>query len=64
MDIIKHVLKSKEDYLASLDCWEFQVFLSKKIYEQAIQDENFFPPFKSSNSSLEMVKPQKWIYQL
>ena len=49
MDIIKHILRMKEDYLASLDCWEFQVYLSKKIYEQCIEEENFFPPFKSNS---------------
>ena len=44
MDIMRNVLRQKEAELRVMDCWDFQVNLGKKIYEQCVNDNCFFPP--------------------
>ena len=46
MDVMKHLLRRHEAEISNMDCWDIQVFLGRKIYENAIEDNSFFPPIK------------------
>ena len=37
-NIMKHLLKSKEQDMLKMDCWELQVFLGRNLYIQAVED--------------------------
>lgn len=43
VDIVKHVLKTFEAHIMSLESFELQVFLKAEIYRQAINQDKFFP---------------------
>jgi len=45
MDIMKHIFKQKEHEILKMDCWDIQVFLGRKVYEQCIAEHCFYPPF-------------------
>lgn len=47
MDIMKNILKQKEKEFTTMDCWDVQVYLGRKIYEQCINDNTFYPPLNS-----------------
>ena len=46
IDIMKHLLRENENEIITMDCWDLQVFLGRKMYEQAIEKNKFFPPIK------------------
>ena len=45
MEVIEHVMVSREQWLVSLDCWEFQVYLSRKIFLDCLESECLYPLF-------------------
>lgn len=43
LDIMKHLLKNQEEGILEMDCWDIQVYLGRKMYEESIEEGNFFP---------------------
>lgn len=41
--IFHHLFKINEAEIARMDCWDMQVFLGRKMYEEAIEQCKFFP---------------------
>jgi len=42
-NIMKHLLRQQEPHILKMDCWDIQVYLGRKMYEEAIEEGNFFP---------------------
>jgi hypothetical protein len=40
---MKSLIKRNEAELVKMDCWDLQVFLGRKIYEIAVQENSLLP---------------------
>ena len=42
IDTLKQLFKANEQRLVQMDAWDMQVFIGRKMYQQAIEKEEFF----------------------